>query len=219
MKKCWGVGKSCDSTFKASCDGTKAVSCDVVGNGKTFTVDCAAAGLKCAILKTASATAYCSPDTCYSGTASSCVGAQIQTCNDGIVEMQDCSVKGLLCGKGSKKSGLTCIGSKKDSCNAEFFVPQCKGNGNIANQCESGKEQDVDCSKFTLQGSKCKEGLCISSGTVCDKSFNRCAGKDMEVCFDGAWKKYSCASFGLGNCKTKTSGSASWATCGDPAYP
>ncbi len=220
VKKCWNIGQSCTSSFAARCDGTLAVSCDVVGNSKTFAIDCAAAGMKCGTRKSGGATAYCTPDSCYGGTAPACVGSQVQSCNEGIVEMQDCSVKGQLCGKGGKKSGITCIGAKKDSCNPEFFVPQCKGaSGNIANQCASGKEHQVDCSKLTLQGSKCKEGLCVSKGAACDKSFNRCAGDDLEVCFDGSWKKYTCASMGLGKCKTKTSGSSTWATCGDPAYP
>lgn len=216
VKKCWGVGATCDVNFKARCDGNTAVSCDVVGNRKTYAVDCSAAGLKCVVKSSTTATAYCSPGTCFSSSGDTCVGDQVQSCNEGIVEMQDCSVKGQVCGTASKKGGISCIGAGV-TCKAEFFVPQCKET--VANQCASGKEHNLDCAKQGISGTKCKEGLCVANGTACDKSFNRCSGTDLEYCHDGAWKKFECVNKGLGACKTKASGGANWGTCGDPAYP
>ena len=218
VKKCWGVGSACDATFKAKCEGNVAVSCDAAGLRKTYKVDCAAAGLKCVTGTTTSSIAYCTPDSCYVGTGNSCVGKQVQKCQTGFVVLDDCEIKGQVCGQG-KKGGIGCIGETGIKC-TEFFVPQCKGTAsNIANQCLGGKEHQKDCSKLTLLTTGCKEGMCISAGKECDQSMNRCSGSDLEVCLDGKWKKYTCSSLGLGPCKTKSVGGTSWGTCGDPAYP
>jgi len=222
VKKCWGLGSACDSTFKAKCEGSVAVSCDAAGMKKTYQVDCAAAGLKCVTGNVASSIAYCTPDNCFVGTGNSCVGKQVQKCQTGFVVLEDCERKGLVCGT-LKKGGISCIGETGVTCNPEFFVAQCKkdkSGAEYANQCVGGKEHMKYCSKRPLIGTACRTGLCESKGSACnDASMNRCAGSDLEVCIDGSWKKYSCSAMGLGKCKTKSVGPSSWGTCGDPAYP
>ena len=221
VKKCWGLGSACDSTFKAKCEGNVAVSCDAAGLKKSYKVDCTAAGLKCITGTAASSLAYCSPDNCYVGTGNSCVGKQVQKCQTGFVVLEDCERKGMVCGT-QKKGGISCIGETGVTCDPKFFVAQCKKDTSgveYANQCMGGKEHMKYCGKRNLIGTRCHDGLCKSKGTACDESLNRCSGNDLEVCLDGNWKKYSCSGMGLGPCKTKSVGGSSWGTCGDPAYP
>jgi len=55
VRTCFGVGGSCDSTYKASCDGGKATFCDLIDH-TTFVYDCGGHGLGCELKSAAGLT-------------------------------------------------------------------------------------------------------------------------------------------------------------------
>ena len=202
---CFQRGKACDKDYKATCDGKTAVTCDLQDK-RVYKIDCAAAGMECAVKKAYAFSAVCTPGTCYSSSGETCNGTLLYTCVGGIIEVRDCDATGKGCGS-TKKSNASCLGNQKETCNYEYFVPSCKKTS-IATDCVNGREHYVDCAKNTHLATACKEGQCVAKGSACKTgAVNRCAGKQLEACLDGSWVKFDCAKLGLGDC-VKTVSSA-----------
>lgn len=210
VAKCFQRGAACDSTYKARCDGKVAVTCDLQDK-RVYKLDCAAAGMECAVKKAYAFSAVCTPGTCYSSSGETCNGTLLYTCVGGIIEVRDCAATGKGCGSSRKKQAI-CVGNQKEKCTYEYFVPSCKKT-TISTACVNGYEHYVDCAKNTELATACLDGKCVASGSECKTgAVNRCSGKQLEACLDGKWKKFDCAQMGLGDCVPTTSS----AQCGKP---
>lgn len=205
---CFGGRGACDNTYKAKCEGKVAVTCDLI-DSKAYAFDCADANLECAVKKTSTFAAACTPGSCFSSLGPSCKGEVLLTCNDGVLEHTDCAAKGMVCVAGSKTTA--CVGASGTSCDPKTFTASC--DGTKAKTCEGRREHVVDCAKKTLQKTSCKGGSCVVSGSECDYSLNQCDGRKVKACIDGKWMTFDCDAMGLGGCKT--TGNAS--NCYDPA--
>lgn len=116
IKACYGVGGSCDMTYKAICDGGKAVFCDLIDN-TTFTFDCAGSGLGCKVDATNPFVATCTgagdekplpttvacedarctktTEACTQDDYNRCDGDRLQACLAGTWLTIDCAALGL----------------------------------------------------------------------------------------------------------------------------
>ncbi len=206
IAECYGRGKACDTSYKASCKGTVAVTCDLIGH-RIYQLDCAHAGLTCKV--NTAGDAVCTPGTCAAGYANQCKGNKLLSCTTGAIEILDCSATGKVCGNNwSKKE---CVGNQKDTCSSKSFSRYCKGN--IALTCVGGRVHYDDCSKRKLQKSKCVGGQCQKAGTQCAESMNKCDSDKLLACFDGSWKTFDCKKLGMGPCQASATYGAA---CTDP---
>jgi hypothetical protein len=209
---CYGSNRyagSCDTTYTATCDSDQAFSCDAIAR-KVFIYDCAVAKLSCQTKKTSSVDAYCSRGTCTPGKyKTACEGDTVLSCVDGVIQVDDCTARGLYCGTHEVTGALGCLGNqKKKYCGLDPtkppFQPSC--NGNTAVTCENYQKHNEDCSKRDYK-KVCKIGMCTYAGSECTESdFNRCKGEQLQYCKEGKWQTLSCASMNLGACKQAVHG-------------
>ena len=216
VAKCYRRGKACDSDYKPSCNGSMAVSCDLMEK-RIFELDCAIAKLKCGVPTGSSVSgAVCTPGPCDNTYSSKCDGTRLYTCSYGVIESEECAIKGMGCGYyGWKTKSYACEGGSTESCftfGKNTFKAYC--DSAIAVTCTHGKEHREDCAKHVHRKTSCNGGACVQAGTECTSNINRCAGGKLESCLDGKWKQFDCAALGLGPCKP---GSTLGANCSKPA--
>jgi hypothetical protein len=117
VAKCHGQGQSCDSSYRASCNADQATYCDLQDK-VTYSWDCAASGLICAVDRaqahgascsggspaqpTLVTTVDCAEGVCDQTTVSCsaddfdrCSGSRLETCLDGYWVRYDCATLGL----------------------------------------------------------------------------------------------------------------------------
>jgi len=113
VRTCFGVGGSCDNTYKASCNGGTALFCDLIDH-TTFTYDCGAHGLGCEVK---SAGGYSFDATCTGGSGGGAAAAV--SCGDGL-----CQRTGAACTSGNDFD--RCSGDRLEAClNNEWVSFDC----------------------------------------------------------------------------------------------
>jgi hypothetical protein len=208
IEACYGLRGACDSSYRDSCEGDLALTCDLIEK-RVFAFKCSDAKMKCQIKKDGSReSAVCTVDTCYSALGNVCNGDRLLRCVNGLMEVQECGVEGLICN--DAQGGADCIGETTTSCGPKNFTPSCQGSTRIT--CVNRREHHFDCARQVNIATKCVGADCAVSGTQCDHDLNRCAGDQLEVCLDGSWTKIDCKKLGLGACQQQ--GSA--ANCSSP---
>jgi hypothetical protein len=196
IEKCFDYRGTCDSSYKASCEGKRAVSCDLI-DGKVYGVNCADANLDCAVKKGSTFEASCTPGECYSSLGNLCKGDSYWKCNLGLIEIDDCSLRGMKCVKDQNVEG--CQGNQSQTCKANEFSAYC--NDAVAVTCELGRKNHQDCTKMADVATSCNAGSCAVGGSECDHTKNRCQGSQLEACIDGRWRLFDCQKLGLEPCK------------------
>jgi hypothetical protein len=201
IEACYDVRGPCDSSYKDSCDGDVALTCDLIEK-RVFAFKCADAKMKCQIKKDGSReSAICTVDTCYSTFGNVCQDDRLLRCVNGLMEVHECSVDGLICS--DAQGSAQCIGETSISCKPKTFSPSCQGSKRIT--CVNRIEHHFDCAKQVNIATKCVGSDCAVAGTECDHDINRCAGEQLEVCLDGRWTKIDCKQLGLGACQQQGS--------------
>ncbi len=206
---CYGVGRTagkCDISYKARCEGDKAISCDLVGSYRVFVLDCAEAGLGCAVRAgTAAFTATCGRGSCDTSFKPECEGNVRWACEEGVKAPYDCAKMYTVCGQDTAGTAK-CVGNSKETCTVYgpgAFSPRCAGN--VALTCVEGYVRKENCSKRRI-GTLCREGECTDAFKDCDQSFDRCNGAALQACLDGKWVTFDCAAQGFGACQEELYG-------------
>ena len=109
VKACWGVGGSCDNSYKASCAGGTAQFCDLLDH-TTFSLDCAGNGLSCEIMPVGS---YSFDATCK-GSGGEGQAGEVD-CGDG-----SCTRTGQGCTSGNDFD--RCAGDRLEACLGNEWV-------------------------------------------------------------------------------------------------
>jgi len=197
VRSCFDERGACDNTYKATCDGTTAIACDLIDK-KVYALKCATAGLECLVRSGQTTAAACTPGTCYSTFGTACQGSWLISCVASVSEVEDCAADGLICSSTGTNSA-ECMGEQSDGCNSKKYSPTCDGNTTVT--CVQSKLHRDDCTRYKMRHTRCEGAKCVAAGTDCEHTFNRCAGAELEACFDGSWKRYDCAKLGLGPCE------------------
>ena len=105
INKCMGFAErpqdpkvKCDSNSKAKCEGSISHNCDLILGGWLQKIDCAKAGLKCAIKDTGSGklAAICGAGSCNTKTFKAvCKNNKHLKCVGGAIEINDCAAQFL----------------------------------------------------------------------------------------------------------------------------
>jgi hypothetical protein len=180
----------------------RAVSC---WHDEVFAVrDCTRGGEQCVVLDgEASCTLGLCPASAAEGERPRCSasGTHVVRCEKGKVMSLDCTPFGLKCSTTDGSAGCSTSGPSCDG-----VAKRC--DGNVAVGCLNGHEVRVDCGAAGLQcGSMpgaIAVGSCISPKTgvrdcnLMDKP--KCDGSDIDYCYAGRARSYSCKSLGFGKC-------------------
>lgn len=205
---CFGAHRNagaCDSSFKAVCDESRALSCDLLDR-RVFSYDCGAVGLSCSVKDSESFEALCAAGSCKSSFTTRCEEGRVLSCIDGVIEVDDCKARGLVCGK-DKNGRLDCQGAGKESCDVtSAYKPKCQGT--VAYRCVGNKVHSEDCAQRTFNR-RCKDGVCVPSGSACSGDFDRCKDSGtLEFCLDGTWQAITCSKMGFGRCLADVNGAS-----------
>ncbi len=197
---CWGIDRAaarCDTSFKARCDGDRAISCDAL-TGFAYAESCGEAGLACAVPTSSQPfEARCTPGTC-DGAARRCDGSRLLSCSSGVLEVDDCGLRGLACAVEG------CAGTG-EACSSGGFTARCEGETAVS--CVGGRVQREDCAARAYNR-RCAEGRCVPAGGECLDEFDRCQGSALQACVEGSWRTFDCAALGLGPCQAAKNGAS-----------
>ncbi len=197
----------CDSSTKAKCVGSVAHNCDLLIGGWSQKIDCATAGLTCAVKDTGSGklAAICGGGSCNVKTYKArCQGDKHLKCVGGAIEINDCGAQFLQC----RESHAGCEGTGRST---KTINPVCKGN--VLTQSKNNYLWQIDCAKIYGQ-KKCDStsNECKGKGTQCseDSFFDGCDATltKLTTCLDGYKKEFDCKALGydLGCKKASTYG-------------
>ena len=203
---CYGADRaagSCSiSSYRGSCKGDKATFCS--SSNQEQSLDCASAGLQCALNKTYAWDAKCGRGECSTGYAARCDGGKLIYCENGIISIDDCATQGLACGSDGGRA--ECVGNTSDGCSPGGYNSRCEGS--VAYSCTRGKVRREDCSERSYN-KRCQGGACAETHSACTTgSFDRCAGDKLEACVDGQWQSYDCGSRGFDPCLSSSTGAS-----------
>jgi hypothetical protein len=223
MRECALRADSCASLRACALHGASAESCKgrgrqgVVGfcdvEGRALSCwrdevlavrDCTRGGEQCIVID---GEATCTLGQCAASTREgdrrcSASGTHLLRCQKGKVMSLDCTPFGLKCSTtgdgaaGCSTSGPLCSGEAK----------RCEGD--VAVGCLNGHEVRVDCGaahlRCTPEPGAVPVGSCVSppaGSDACsptDKA--RCNGGDIDYCYAGRARSYSCKALGFGKC-------------------
>jgi hypothetical protein len=135
-------------------------------------------------------------------------GTHLLRCEKGKVMSLDCTPFGLKCSTtgdgevGCSTTGPPCSGATR----------RCEGN--VAVGCLNGHEVRVDCGAAGLQCAPMPGavaiGSCVSPRIMAEPCSPtdraKCSGSDIEYCYAGRARSYSCRALGFGKCDTGKKG-------------
>ncbi len=224
VSKCMGFAErpqakevACDSSFVSRCDGTKAVTCDLdsLRGGWIQTLECADAGLKCALKNTGAQTvAICGGGICNPKKYTpNCQNSKSYSCAGGAIQINDCPAQGMQCRDPSKG---TCEGTGRtwkdiNPLCCKDFSPACSSKGDVLTRVKGGYLWQIDCSK--QPGKK----TCSSSYSACKGAGSECSDSTWDACdtdantlvscVDGYKEKFDCKKLGFADgCKKSDTG-------------
>lgn len=196
---CTGTSSSCTGTVLGGC----ATNAGTGGNKGTTQFDCAAVSEMCVVN---GAAADCGYGSCAAGTASSCVGSKVQTCNAGILQQTDCAQIGATCVVGTlgnahcRGTGASCTGGI--TTNATGTPLRCDGTTLVT--CLDSQEAKFDCAADNQQCLSAVGGqpFGCALGNACDSATfaHTCSGNKLTFCNDGLMATFDCGAAGYSGC-------------------
>lgn len=206
---CTGNARSCMGNNWQACTTTAGSG----GNSGIQVYDCSSAGPG-AMCVASNGNIDCGYGTCQPGAQSTCVNgdgtpgsAFVQSCNNGILERQDCGRISAAC----NPSGLTphCRGNGP-TCAKTFGDLTLRCEGSVLVSCADGGEARYDCAKDSLG---CYSGaggnaFGCAAGNACDPNQYpaTCVGTKLTFCNKGVVQTVDCGSAGFTTCSPNGGG-------------
>jgi hypothetical protein len=208
IRACFSEGSQpepCSEMGDGYCDGDVRVYCDIMDR-KLYRFDCSLSSLQCAVGEASGGvlTPYCAYGPCNPNDyAPKCEGDWLLTCDDGYIDVWDCSAQGLGCGQKVTTPSMGCIG-RGPECDPAY-TPTCEGD--VLTKCVEGHLAVIDCRDLPgrLTCSADNGGECVQAGTQCTGSVEECQGTVARVCLDGYWVTVDCVDLGFRECVVENS--------------
>jgi hypothetical protein len=217
----------CNGFDGVACSGDAVVACSGLQFGPAVT-DCAAAGTSCI----PSGLAQCGTAPCTPGTAPSCDGDLLVTCNVGTLQSSSCALfVDTNCVQNSDfpppPGAPECTTQVGNTCGAVNGTAQCVGDGppcdgplqsacdgTVIVSCTGGRVAHHDCAALGLT---CVAGnlgaTCAGTGTQCTGGTpESCDGSVLTYCWFGNIATVDCKQYGLSGCMPIFNGEH-WARC------
>ena len=202
---CSGVATSCVGNVWQQCN----VAAGSAGNNGIQSFDCGSVGEMCV---TNNGNTDCGFGTC-SGGAATCSGTLVQSCNNGVLQQNDCAKIDATCNP-SGIAGAHCRGNGAACSKGPFGDTTLRCDGSVLVSCTDGQESRTDCSRYALGcfTSSGANAFACAAGTECDPaSFSAiCMGTSLTFCNKGVKQTVDCKSVGFTACNPNGGG-----TCGN----
>jgi hypothetical protein len=208
---CSGNGASCMGNQLQQCTAAAGSGGNNMG---TQIFDCSAIGEMCLA---SGNNVDCGYGTCSGGTAS-CVNAAgaangnlVQTCDNGILQRQDCARVGASCNP-SGVLGAHCRGNGP-SCSAPSITNNSlRCEGSVLVSCLDGQEGRYDCGQLNLgcfPNPGGNAGFNCYAGNDCDPNnyMATCVGTKLSFCNKGKVQTVDCGGAGFTGCNPQGGGS------------